>query len=62
MEELVDSQVTWFGEAAQGANVAAERICSGALSSVSQHPLFGPDAELVLAGQSERPSCNEIIQ
>ena len=52
-----NSQVTRFGEAAQGANVAAERIGSGPLPPVSQHPLFGPNAKLVLAGQRERPSC-----
>ena len=51
------SQVTRFGETAQGANIAAKGIAGcHPLSSVDQHSLFGPHAELVLAGQSERPS------
>lgn len=54
------SKVTGFGEAAQGANVAAERIgCGHPLSPVDQHSLFGPHAELVLAGQGE---CPPLIQ
>ena len=50
-----DGQVAGLAEAAQGADIAAQRV-GRRVSSIGQHPLFGPDAELVLAGQSKRPS------